>query len=110
MGHDLTVNIIGNAVEAAQETEGAVMVGREVAESRLVEWVEGEGPGIGDGSNPFVPFFTTRAWGSGTGLALSRRIAEAQAGDLRLGNRQGRSGCRAEFRLPRADGAAVSDG
>ncbi len=49
--------------------------------------MEDEGPGLADTANLFVPFFTTKPQGSGIGLVLSRQIAEAHGGTLRLENR-----------------------
>jgi signal transduction histidine kinase len=42
------------------------------------------GPGIPDDllDQVFIPFFTTRATGSGVGLALSRQIMNAHGGDI----------------------------
>ncbi|HEV8266661.1 MAG TPA: ATP-binding protein, partial [Thermoanaerobaculia bacterium] len=51
-------------------------------------------------ANLFVPFFTTKPEGSGIGLVLSRQIAEAHGGSLRLENRVGAKGCRASVVLP----------
>jgi signal transduction histidine kinase len=62
--------------------------------------VEDEGPGLPDPGNLFVPFFTTKAKGSGIGLPLSRQIAEAHGGSLLLEGRRGAKGARARLRLP----------
>jgi signal transduction histidine kinase len=62
--------------------------------------VEDEGPGLPDPGNLFVPFFTTKANGSGIGLPLSRQIAEAHGGALLLESRRGAKGARARLRLP----------
>jgi signal transduction histidine kinase len=62
--------------------------------------VEDGGPGLPDPGNLFVPFFTTKASGSGIGLVLSRQIAEAHGGALSLEPRKGRRGARACLRLP----------
>jgi signal transduction histidine kinase len=47
-----------------------------------------------------VPFFTTKAVGTGIGLVLSRQIAEAHGGSLTLQNRLSGRGCEARVRLP----------
>ena len=52
-------------------------------------WISDEGPGLANTANLFVPFFTTKAKGSGIGLVLSRQIAEAHGGTLTLENRPG---------------------
>ena len=63
--------------------------------------VDDEGLGLDGTANLFVPFFTTKANGSGIGLVLSRQIAEAHGGSLTLENRAGGvRGCRATLRLP----------
>jgi nitrogen fixation/metabolism regulation signal transduction histidine kinase len=96
----LLINLINNAVDASLETGGAVRVGWETSGGRLEIWVEDEGPGLSDTSNLFVPFFTTKAHGSGIGLVLSRQIAEAHGGELTLQNRASGAGCQARLRLP----------
>jgi signal transduction histidine kinase len=63
--------------------------------------VEDEGPGIQDGADVFVPFFTTKPGGSGIGLALCRQIADAHHGTITLANRP-EGGCVATVRLPGA--------
>jgi nitrogen-specific signal transduction histidine kinase len=59
-----------------------------------------EGPGLLNGENLFVPFFTTKLGGSGIGLILSRQITEAHGGMLQLANRKDRTGCEATLSLP----------
>lgn len=97
----LLINLLKNAVEAAQETSGGVWVGWDLGPSGQLEiYVEDEGPGLPESGNLFVPFFTTKPTGSGIGLVLSRQIAEAHGGTLELENRAEGRGCRAVVRLP----------
>jgi two-component system, NtrC family, nitrogen regulation sensor histidine kinase NtrY len=96
----LLINLLRNAVDAALETGGGVRVGWERSNGYVEVWVQDDGPGIPNPTNLFVPFFTTKASGSGIGLVLSRQIAEAHGGTLTLENRQTRRGCEARLRLP----------
>jgi two-component system nitrogen regulation sensor histidine kinase NtrY len=100
----LLINIVSNAVEASLQArpkaDGHVVVGWKLAGAFLDVWVDDDGHGLDTTTDPFVPFFTTKPEGSGIGLALSRQIAEAHGGYLTLINRPGKSGCRAQLRLP----------
>ena len=96
------INLIDNAVDAAAETGGGVRVGWSADRRQVDVWVEDDGPGIADTGNLFVPFYTTKADGSGIGLVLSRQIAEAHQGTLTLVNRETAGGCVAQLSLPAA--------
>ena len=96
----LLINLVRNAVDASMETKGNVGVGWTQSNGQVEVWISDEGPGLANTANLFVPFFTTKAKGSGIGLVLSRQIAEAHGGTLTLENRSGSRGCEALLRLP----------
>jgi signal transduction histidine kinase len=97
------INLVKNAAEASLESRGGVVVGWTAPPRSLALelWVDDEGPGPPDTANLFVPFFTTKAKGSGIGLVLSRQIAEAHGGGLTLAPHPSGRGSRAVLRLPR---------
>ncbi len=100
------INLVKNATDAALEqraagqTEAGVRLSWRLADRAVEIRVEDDGPGVGETANLFVPFFTTKAGGSGIGLVLSRQIAENHGGSLELRNRRGANGCVAILRLP----------
>ncbi len=99
----LLINLVANAVEAAQESDGDVVVKWSAlpfgGQEFMLEVLD-SGPGLPDTQNLFVPFFTTKPEGSGIGLVLSRQIAENHGGSLKLENRLSARGCCARLRLP----------
>ncbi|MCU1279026.1 MAG: histidine kinase, partial [bacterium] len=102
----LLINLVRNAVDAAADTDGAVEVTWEASRDRITVRVRDEGPGLSDTRNLFVPFFTTKANGTGIGLVLSRQIAESHGGTLTLQDRADRRGCEARLSLPITRSAA----
>jgi two-component system, NtrC family, nitrogen regulation sensor histidine kinase NtrY len=94
------INIVQNAVDATEETSGRVTVTWERRNGFADVVVRDEGPGVASGANLFVPFFTTKAGGTGIGLVLSRQIAEAHGGSLAVVNREDRAGAEARLTLP----------
>jgi nitrogen fixation/metabolism regulation signal transduction histidine kinase len=94
------INLLKNAVEASQETDGEVRI-RWRSKAGFIEVViSDEGPGLPDSVNLFVPFFTTKPSGSGIGLFLSRQIAEAHGGSVSVRNHEHGPGCEATLRIP----------
>ncbi len=94
------INLIRNAVDAAQETGGRVFVRHERTSTTVEIKIRDEGPGLSNTANLFVPFFTTKRGGSGIGLVLSRQITEAHNGSLGLRNAPDGHGCIATLTLP----------
>jgi two-component system, NtrC family, nitrogen regulation sensor histidine kinase NtrY len=108
----LMINLIRNAVEATlarsseskppyalpnmrPEVKLSWRVDREVVEILVSD----NGTGLSNPSNLFVPFYTTKAGGSGVGLTLVRQICEAHGGAVDLTNRPDGPGCQARVRI-----------
>ncbi|MEN8143503.1 MAG: ATP-binding protein [Gemmatimonadota bacterium] len=96
----LLINLLDNALDAAEVTDGSVSVSWRADSHQVEVNVKDTGPGLAETANLFVPFYTTKPEGSGVGLALSRLIAEAHGGVLSLANRKDGPGCVARVRLP----------
>ncbi len=94
------LNLVKNAVEAAQTTDGTVKVCWRQQDDFLELHIEDTGPGIANLDNLFIPFFSTKQDGSGIGLTLSRQIIEGHNGTLELINRSDTTGCCASVILP----------
>ena len=88
----LLLGLVTNAAEAlapggthraarARERDGAVVLA-----------VADDGPGVPEAEREriFEPFYTTKASGTGLGLAMAERIARAHGGELRAGAGRGR--------------------
>ncbi len=104
------LNLVRNAVEALDWQGGEIRL--EALRPRrggLILAVEDDGPGIPEEARPhlFEPFYTTKAFGTGLGLPIARKLAEALGGQLRLVARQPR-GTRAELILPGAETELVT--
>jgi two-component system, NtrC family, nitrogen regulation sensor histidine kinase NtrY len=85
------INLLKNAHEATGDTPD-VQVSVEVAEDGASSiTVSDRGSGMTDEvlRHALVPFFSTKAKGTGLGLALCREIVEAHRGKLRLSRRSG---------------------
>jgi nitrogen fixation/metabolism regulation signal transduction histidine kinase len=94
------INLIQNALDAVGPTGAAVRLSWRCVRQWVEISVEDEGLGLANPANLFVPFFTTRAGGSGVGLVLCRKIAEGHGGTVTLENRVPGPGCIAILRIP----------
>ncbi len=82
-------NLVRNAMEALDEHGGEsphVAVTLKEEDASVVFDVVDNGPGIPETLRPrlFTPFMTTRAGGTGLGLALSQRLVERAGGEIAL--------------------------
>lgn len=96
------LQIIGNAVDALQESGGGrlvVSLWRDAGEF-VVEFAD-NGPGLRDPERVFDPFYTTKPVGKGTGLGLSAAygVIQDHKGQISCYNRP-EGGATFEIRLP----------
>jgi two-component system sensor histidine kinase FlrB len=94
------VNLVENAIEATPPG-GVVQLSARASESGVAFQVRDQGPGISEpqAARIFTPGQTTKANGSGLGLALCRQIARHLGAELTLIQNNG-SGCAFELLLP----------
>jgi two-component system nitrogen regulation sensor histidine kinase NtrY len=79
------INLLKNAVDAVRDRPDArIRLAVALNEDQIVISVADNGPGLptDDPEGVFVPFFTTKAGGSGIGLTLARQIAIGHGGRL----------------------------
>lgn len=96
------VNVLRNAAQSTSASS-RLRLAVEATEASVSWWVEDEGPGIPDAvlARLGEPFVTTRATGTGMGLAVVRRIMEASGGTLSF-QRAPTGGARVTLEFPRA--------
>ncbi|MFT3913209.1 MAG: HAMP domain-containing sensor histidine kinase [Anaeromyxobacteraceae bacterium] len=94
------VNLVRNAVEASPAT-ATVELAVARSDAEVTVEVRDRGPGLPAGAREsvFRPFFTTKERGTGLGLALAKKVADAHAGTLALVDRDG-GGTVARLTLP----------
>jgi PAS domain S-box-containing protein len=93
-------NLLVNAAEA-MTSGGSIRCSAAVGPEDVTLHFDDTGPGLAcDERECFEPFFTTKKQGTGLGLAVCQKIAEAHGGAVTLTNRV-EGGCRASVALPR---------
>ena len=88
----VVLNLLLNALQAIDGRGGRVVLRASVGPAgRPVVEVEDDGPGIPAEAlgRVFVPFYTTKAAGSGIGLSLSRQVLRLHGGRLLVRSRPG---------------------
>jgi two-component system, NtrC family, nitrogen regulation sensor histidine kinase NtrY len=84
------INLLKNARESGSGPEAIELSVLSSAQGFAVE-IRDRGPGFTAAAleNALVPFYSTKATGTGLGLTLCREIVEAHGGRLRIANREG---------------------
>ena len=104
------MNLMLNAIEAMKDTAGALtMKSEQRQDGQLLISVSDTGVGLPAKKTDqiFNTFFTTKAQGSGMGLAISRSIIESHGGRLWASANAGR-GATFQFTLPAGVSASSS--
>jgi PAS domain S-box-containing protein len=98
------LNLVRNAVEACETSDGRVRI-RAYREPRFaVIEVHDDGPGFHDEAPIFDAFFSTKAQGTGMGLAIAHRIVDDHGGSIEAQSRPGDTVFR--VRLPAVEPAS----
>jgi len=105
----VVLNLVRNAIEATAGSDAptrVVTLEARVEGAGVEVAVSDTGPGVRAelAERVFEPFFTTKEDGTGIGLAISRSIAEAHGGRLRIEN-GAEGGAKFVFWLPTAGGS-----
>jgi signal transduction histidine kinase len=105
----LFLNLLRNAAEVLGAGGRATVEIRSEADQVRIS-VHDDGPGMAaeDLERAFEPFFSTKEEGTGLGLPIARRIAQAHGGDLAIESAPGR-GTAVHVLLPRDDGSQGDD-
>lgn len=90
--NDVILNLILNAIEAAEQGKGQIEVRTRLdRESRkIILEVEDNGPGIEDTQAVFLPFYSSKkSHGTGLGLAICKKTIEQHRGTIEVHSEPG---------------------
>ena len=90
------INLLKNAMQALEgQANGQIRMEVDAEKNQLLIRVTDNGPGVPSDltEDIFVPFFTTKATGSGIGLSLSRQIIRMHDGELSVASQPYRETC-----------------
>ena len=95
------INLLKNAHESGSAASDVELEVQETFDGGCLIRVFDRGPGMADDElrQALLPFYTSKAMGTGVGLSLSHEVLEAHGGSLQLENRKG-GGVVATCRLP----------
>lgn len=103
------VNLVLNAVQASQIKGGVVRITTDCSQDEVSISVADDGPGIPEGfiKRIFEPFYTTRDKGTGLGLVVVKKVAEAHGGSVEVKS----SNCGTKFimRIPISSAQRLED-
>ena len=104
--HQACLNLVLNAMDA-MPTGGTIFASLAVNSDTVSLTIRDEGPGVPEAirAEVFNPFFTTKAKGTGLGLAKVQSVAAAHGGTVTCESEPGR-GAAFTLALPRADKGA----
>ncbi|MGD9599411.1 MAG: PAS domain-containing sensor histidine kinase [Steroidobacteraceae bacterium] len=96
----VAINLLKNAAESGSPSDSVELAIEDHRGGVLLE-VADRGAGLTDDAlgSALLPFFSTKASGTGLGLTICREIVDAHGGHLMLANREG-GGARASVWLP----------
>jgi signal transduction histidine kinase len=102
------LNLLNNALEALPQG-GAVEIDLRLRRGQVEITVADDGPGVREENRErvFVPFYSTKASGTGLGLALARKFVEEAGGTIACEQRPDRPGCQFRILLPARAGAEM---
>ena len=85
------VNLVGNAIDALEDAATptpciVIMAGENLAATEVWFRIRDNGPGMSDEVRKriFDPFYSTKADGTGLGLALSKKVVESHGGSMQV--------------------------